>query len=63
MRIPSLPILMAAFALVWCVAGVFVHTTLILVYPAAWLTILIFFLGLNKVYDAMHGKNRAGGSH
>jgi len=57
MRMPSLPVTLGLIAVVWCVAGVLLHDWRQLLYPAAWLLVVAFFLVLNKVYDALHGKS------
>lgn len=56
MRALSLPVMLLAIALLWCVAAIAVQGWMVLLYPAGWLAVAALFLVLNKVYDAMHGK-------
>ena len=44
MRLPSLSAIIASQAVLWCLAGVWIHGWMILVYPLAWLAVLSPFL-------------------
>lgn len=50
MKLPPLWIIIASQALVWCVAGAYVHTWKILLYPLSWLLVGGAFLWHSKMY-------------
>ncbi len=54
MKLPQLPVILAFIAVLWCVAGVFVHGWAMLAYPLMWGAIGLLFLVLNAGYNAMH---------
>jgi hypothetical protein len=58
MRLPSLTVIIAVQAILWCIAGVWIHGWMILVYPLAWLAVLSVFL----VHNMMSTKHRGADS-
>lgn len=50
MKLPSLWIIVASQALIWCVAGAYVHQWKILLYPLSWLLVGGAFYLHNKMY-------------
>ncbi len=50
MRLPTLSLIIASLAVIWCVAGAYVHTSTILLYPAAWIAIASAFYFHHKFF-------------
>lgn len=50
MRLPSLSVIIASQALIWCIAGAWIHGSMILLYPLAWVAIATMFFFHNKMF-------------
>lgn len=50
MRLPSLTLIIASQAIIWCVAGAMIHGSMILLYPLAWIAIASVFFLHNKMH-------------
>ena len=50
MRLPTLSIIVASQAVIWCIAGAAVHGPMILLYPLSWALIGAAFYFHNKKY-------------
>lgn len=50
MRLPSLSVIIASQAIVWCVAGAMIHKWKILLYPISWIAVASAFYFHYKRY-------------
>lgn len=49
MRLPTLSLIIASQAIIWCVAGAYIHGSMILLYPVAWIAIASAFYFHHKL--------------
>ena len=50
MRLPTLSLIIASQAIIWCIAGAAIHGPMILLYPLSWAAIAGAFYAYNKAY-------------
>jgi|GEM_PF-3966049 len=50
MRLPTLSVIIASQAIIWCVAGAAIHGGMILLYPISWILIAAAFYFHHKYY-------------
>lgn len=48
MRLPTLSVIIASQAIIWCIAGAAIHGGMILLYPISWIAIAAAFYYHNK---------------